>query len=46
VIRTPDRRLRRALLYPTELRGQMLVRLLGIEPSHKLYKNSPVYLTI
>ncbi len=32
-IRTPDTRLRRPLLYPAELLGQILERMTGIEPA-------------
>ena len=37
-IRTPDRRLRRPLLYPAELLGQFLERVMGIEPTTSAWK--------
>src|SRR5690625_5011099 len=37
-IRTPDRRLRRPLLYPAELLGQKMERVKGIEPSTSAWK--------
>ena len=37
-IRTPDPRLRRPLLYPTELQAQILERVMGIEPTRPAWK--------
>ena len=37
-IRTPDPRLRRPLLYPTELPDQKLERAMGIEPTTSAWK--------
>ena len=37
-IRTPDTRLRRPLLYPTELQAQILERVMGIGPTRPAWK--------
>ena len=37
-IRTPDPRLRRALLYPAELLAQKLERVMGIGPTQPAWK--------
>ena len=37
-IRTPDPRLRRAMLYPTELLAHALERVMGIEPTWPAWK--------
>ena len=37
-IRTPDPRLRRALLYPAELNAHFMERVVGIEPTFPAWK--------